>query len=85
MSDKTPIEEVIQNLHDDLYNSGLSQKEYEPLRNKILEIRASIKQNYVTKEQHKQDVIKAFDKGWDSYYTTEKTAEQYYNENYEKD
>jgi predicted metal-dependent hydrolase len=45
MKEQTPMtaEELIQQLHDDLYNSGLSQKEYEPLRNKILSIRAKIK------------------------------------------
>ena len=65
--EQTPItaEELIQELHDDLYNSGLSQKEYEPLRNKILDIRSKVK------TEQKAKVLEALEKVDDAVNTLE--------------
>ena len=47
----------------------------------MLEIKILIKE---LKIKEKQMIIDAYNAGFDSYYTTEKTAEQYYNETFKQ-
>ena len=67
---KTPIQELIEEIDLTVYPKSWK------------EVFKMIEDKYIEKE--KQMIIDAYDIGFNSYYTTERTAEQYYNETFKK-
>ena len=49
---KTQIEKLAKEIHNDLYNSGISLREYEPLSVKLHELR-----NLITKEKEQREEL----------------------------
>jgi Trp operon repressor len=79
--EQTPIE-IIQSIHDDLWNCSISQKEYESIRSKLLTLRELLTKE---KEQREELIKRAFTDGanWELYgddKTQKERAQQYYNE-----
>lgn len=111
MSDKTPIEELIEQINykinavsqfklrattrTDLTFCDGELTQLKDVREVCKLLQKDFNQNYVTKEQHKEDVVKAYMNGGISdevYFSGEDgdkllkdEAEQYYNENYGTD
>ena len=86
MSDKTPMQ-VLLDIVTEL-KSNDNEVDTNGLEDWINSVGLPMKQNYVTKEQHKEDVVKAVIDvltPFDGYEVSclEETAEEYYKENHE--